>query len=158
MVNNMAKIYKDFTSLFKDWDNGVKIGIEKTSKIVRDIWKQKLEDRFYGVYSPISYKRTFETLDSITSFSVKKTSNGYSVDIYYDTSKITTRVPQDGDFWGIHTEPENQSYFVEYGWEMPNGQIREGAHAFDEMLNYVNSDEFIALFKNEMKKLGYTFK
>ena len=154
----MPKVYKNYTEMFKDINNGIERAMESVAEIVRDIWRDLVEEKFYSVYEPSTYIRTFESIDAITSFPVTKVGGNYMVEISYDESKLITRRPASGGDWGVHTSPSEQGGFIEWGWEMPNGQFRQGAHAIEEMMRYVKSNDFVALFKNEMRKLGYTFK
>lgn len=85
--------------------------------------------------------------------------NGHELIIGYDTSLIETETVFSYPYTYVrHEDPEKQPEYVEYGFKMSNGQVRQGAHAFEEMLRYVKSSDFKALFGAEMKKLGYNFK
>ncbi len=143
--------------MFKDWNKAVEKSLKESADIVRDIWKRTLEDNFYSRPEGY-YDRTYESIDAITSFDVKKSGNVYTVEISYDPSKLATRIPAEGSNWGTHTNPEMQGTWMEYGWTTPIGQEIEGAHAYEEVLEYVKSDAFVAIFKNELRKLGYVLK
>lgn len=153
--------YSDWDSFLNAVDKDIEISFEKISQIAVEIWKREVEDKFYGVYSPVEYDRNYQTLDSIRVIKISKNTNGYfEIEIGYDISLITTS-NYTGKRSGLererHSNPELQPYLVEYGFE-GFGIDREGSHAFEYMLGYVKSDDFKALLSNELRKLGYILK
>lgn len=150
-----------FEQLFELIEKDISKSIDKVSEQVMNIWKQLVEDRWYGTYSPTEYIRSFETLESISIIKVDKSSGNYSVSISYDDTKIhpftymgkTSGIEREG-----HTDISNQWNIVENGMDMPSGYFRDGSHAYEEMLKYVRSNDFLALFNVQLKKLGYIVK
>lgn len=146
-------------SLFKQIENDIGKAMVKVSRQVSQIWQELLQQNFYDRYEPQVYKRTYETLASIKLIDISKKKDGYEITIGYDEDLINTYYYEiEGRPYKSHGIPEIMGELVEYGFTMRNGQKRKGAYAFHEMISYAQSDDFLALFGAEMKKLGYMFK
>lgn len=146
-------------SLFSEIENDIGKSLNNVSKQIIYIWQELLEDKFYSKYNPKLYERSWQTLDSIRKLDLKKTKDGYELNIGYDINLIQTETVYSYPYTYIrHEDPSIQPSLVEDGWTMQNGEFRQGAHAFEDMLKYVQSSDFKALFGAEMKKLGYIFK
>lgn len=156
----MQKYYDTYDSLFARMEEDIGEALMNVSNQLTDIWKELVQAQFYDKYEPRYYERTWETLESISLMSVDKMSDGYEISISYDDSKIHTYNVTYPYSYTKHEHPEMQGQMIEKGFMMNNGVYRQGAHALEDMIKYVNSKDFKVLFENECRKLGYgvTFK
>lgn len=157
----MGNMFVDYESLFKHMDEKIiDVVLIKVSEQIRDMWKQMVDDEFYGKYNPVEYERSWQSLDSISIIKTERIGSNYTVTIAYDESKIK-EFSYIGKRSGIermaHTDIPNQAMFIEYGFE-GYGTEREGVHAFEEMLRYIKTDSFKALFNAQVRRLGYDIK
>ena len=162
----MGNMFTNYESLFKFMeDKVIDVALTKVSEQVRDIWKQMVEDEFYGKFDSTGslYERTWETLDSITIIETKKIGDVYSVTVAYDETKIKYYPEQDG-LWNKHANYNGkfiQDMLVEYGWNhyyQGRHTQHEGAHVYEYLLKYLRSSDFTALFNAQVRKLGYEIK
>lgn len=149
----MVKEYDTYSAMFKSIEKDIDRSLKTVSIQLVEIWKQLVEDNFYGMYNPTKiYPRTWQSLDAIMTLGFKNN----TVYIGYNTSVIKRFTYGDRNQYVGHGDIEKQPSFVEDGFTMRSGEKREGAHAFEDMLKYIHSDAFVALFNAEMKKLGYS--
>lgn len=152
-------IYNNYSDLFARLDRDIQVATENVSDQIVKLWKSLVEKNFYNYDNQI-YSRTFESIDSICIFNIKKDINGQTtVEMGYDMSKIKFYPEEDG-LWNKHGEGFNP-YLIEDGWNHYYNGIRtqhHGAEALDYLLTYVKGNDFKALFANELRKLGYVLK
>ena len=157
----MPKYYDTYDALFKRMEEDIGEALMNVSNQLIEIWKELVQINFYDRFEPQVYSRSYQSLDAISLLTINKSANGYEITMGYDESKINTyEATSNGYTYTAHENPELQGGYLESGFVMNNGVRREGAHALEEMLKYVNSRDFKALFENECRKLGYgvTFK
>ena len=153
--------YSTYDSLFKAINRDIQVSFEHMSNQIVKLWKTLVEENFYS-YNPSEYRRSFQSLDSISVLSIKKSKSGnIEVEIGYDISKIKT-FTYTGISSGMerigHENPSEIPMFVEEGFEMINGKFHDGAKAYEWLIKYIKGNDFKALFSNELKKMGYTLK
>lgn len=152
----MTKYCNTWEQLFSTMEEDIGEALMNVSEQLIQIWKELVQTNFYDRYNPSVYKRTYETLESISLLNINKLSGGYEVTLGYDESKINTYEVNSYPYSYIsHENPELQGGYVEYGFEMQNGVYRQGSHALEDMINYTKSRDFKVLFENECRKLGY---
>lgn len=153
--------YSDWDSFLNAFDKDIETSFENTSYKIVELWKQLVEENFYN-YDNKLYERTWESLDSICVLKFSKNTNGQvEIEIGYDVSKIKFYDMSSKGLWNKHQNPEMMPNLIEYGWNNMYQGIRtehHGAEAYEYLLKYVNSEDFRALFANELRKLGYTLK
>lgn len=154
----MPKYYDTYDALFKRMEEDIGEALMNVSEQLIQIWKNLVYERFYNVYNPKMYERTYDSVDSISLLEINKTNDGYEVSLGYDSSKIKFVDMSDRGMWDKHNIPNEMGGLIEYGGIM--GHDSNGIRAIEEMNRYVKSRDFKALFENECRKLGYgvTFK
>lgn len=154
----MPKYYDTYDSLFKRMEEDIGEALMNVSEQLIQIWKNLVYERFYNVYTPKMYERTYDSVDSISLLEINKTSGGYEISLGYDSSKIKFVDMSDSGIWDKHSIPSEMGGLLEYGGII--GHDSNGIRAIEEMNRYVKSKDFKALFENECRKLGYgvTFK
>lgn len=106
--------------------------VEKIGEDVKYLIKAYMEECFYGQYSPSSYIRTFQLLDSVTTSKVRETANGYEITVYLDIDSIeykdgheeeivwlssqgfhgSSNIYEQGEFWNEAMVELNNGYIV----------------------------------------------
>lgn len=79
--------------LEKELQSAMQDGMKDVAKKGEDIVKQNIDRVVYFAYSPSVYSRTRQLWSSITSKEVKSNGNSAEVEIYHDTSKISSSSP-----------------------------------------------------------------
>lgn len=123
--------------------------VEELAEILLAEWREFIWTEFYSVPEN-TYKRSYETIKSLSFLNVNKTSNGLEITIGYDASKIHTF--QNGD-WLAHEKPDEMGSLVEYG--SIYGHAPDGIRAVEDMQKRINSPWFKNKFKQLMKQKGY---
>jgi len=111
-INNRSDIQKMVKQINKEMRISIELSLMQIAETVKEVWKDFVNAFWYGIYDPIVYKRTYETLNSIVTSSVSKVGDIYMVSIFYDTSLINTF--QYGNYTG-HENPDLMPYLIEEG-------------------------------------------
>lgn len=153
--------YNTWDSFLNATERNINIAFENISNIAVELWQKEVEDKFYNKYNPSEYDRSYQTLESIRVLNISKLPNGQiSIEIGYDISKIKTFTYM-GLTSGIerqgHNQPEMQQTYIEDGFS-GYGVDRDGSHALEYMLKYVNGNDFKVIFAKELRKSGYILK
>ena len=120
--------FKNFESLFAYIEATLPINLEIIGEEVKNILKGNIEKLWYGrSYTPTSYTRTMEYLNSVQCSKARKVGGGYEIEIYFATDLILPH-SYNNDEWPQHqsiTDGEDYSpaipYFIEYG-NNPDGK------------------------------------
>lgn len=135
-----------------------KIGTE-----IKGVLRDELNKSWYQSHEPSSYERSFQLLESISLSPLTVTGNEYSVQIYYDTSKI---IPMDGTMnkpWTRHksivddrSSAEALPYYIESGnGNSPIYQF-EGVSPVENVLEWQEEDKYVLhRFKELLEDKGY---
>lgn len=81
--------YNNLDSLYKALGKQIEKSLDKTADELVGKAKNLIMTRFYALYDPKEYTRTFQMLDSVVRSRIKKIPNGYSVEIYLDPTGVT---------------------------------------------------------------------
>ena len=116
------------------------------SEKILNRWKDLIWTNWYEAHdeSPY-YKRTYEFFTSLVSSGLRRIPNGYEVEIYFDTNLMT--LGQNGGFIQ-HIDREYLPEIIDEGYTV-YGKTFEGAHAFEELIDELESKNY---FLNEIKK------
>lgn len=114
--------FKDFKSLFAYIEATLPINLEIIGEEVKNILKDNIENLWYGrSYTPTSYTRTMEYLNSVQCSKARKVGGGYEIEIYFATDLILPHSYDNGE-WPQHqsiTDGEDVSAaipsYIEYG-------------------------------------------
>ena len=86
MATYIAKNGSELVKMMKQ--AGLKQMVEKIGDDVKYLIKAYMEECYYGRYSPLFYKRTFQLLNSVTTSKVRETANGYEITVFIDIDSI----------------------------------------------------------------------
>lgn len=121
---------------------GLKQITEKIGEDVKYLIKAYIEECFYGQYTPSSYIRTFQLLDSVTTSKVRETATGYEIEIYLDIDSIhykdgyeeelvwlasqgfhgSSNIYEQGEFWAEAMQELDAGYIVKKFGEYLRGK------------------------------------
>jgi hypothetical protein len=124
---------------------GLKQMTEKIGEDVKMLIKAYMEECFYGMYSPLFYKRTFQLLSSVTTSEVRETSNGYEITVFLDIDKI--HYNDDG-------YEEEIVYLASQGFH-GSGSIYEQGEFWNEAMQELNSGYITKKFGQFLKEKGW---
>lgn len=150
--------FNNLDDLFKHLENTVNESLVPTAEIIRDLVKEYIQKNLYEAYTPQSYNRTYELINSI---SVNKISNN-TYEIYYDVDKIFPYITT--TFWNQHASiseydrSEYLPYYIERGTSKADGSLfeRKPLGAMQSIIDNKNKShkkilQYIVL---ELKKQG----
>jgi len=112
---------------------------------VKEVIKDYIEERFYGMYEPEFYDRTYQLLESVTCTDVKKIGSTYQLEVYLDTENV------DYGSWNIngyseYIDPEIIFKSASEGWHgniQTDGRFMEEAKEdLQEGISYNLFDDF----------------
>lgn len=131
--------FRDLKSFFNYVEKNMKFALQEVAYEIEEIIKNYIIERLYNTYTPSSYTRTYDYINSLTVDKVEFTDDGYQVFIYFDTKKIRPLPPDEVGRWSRHqsiTDGTDVSdlipYFIEYG---THGSLwdREGIYAIENI-------------------------
>lgn len=130
------------------------IGLE-----IEEEMKQYIMKELYQKYSPEDYARTYDYINSLTVSSVKESSSGYVIEIFFDANKISARSVSDR-YWNQHMSIDGDDfskhipYIVEYG---TNGSLhdREGIRVVEKTVEDLKQGDLIKKARNILKSKGF---
>lgn len=127
--------FKDLNSLFRYINKNIATSLREVALEVEQIIKDYIMKELYNSYSPTSYTRTYDFVNSLRVSKVIPDGNGYSVQLYFDTDAIYSRDSDGAGRWSSHqniTDGTDQSknipLFLEEG---VSGSLwdRDGIHS-----------------------------
>lgn len=102
------KSFKDLNSLFRYINKNVSKSLEQVGLEVEEIIKDYIMENLYNEYSPTSYTRSFDFINSLRISKVTPSSNGgYEVKLYFDTDAIHPRDADGENRWSGHQSITN---------------------------------------------------
>lgn len=96
------RTFKDLNSLFNYIEKNVKASLREVGMEVEQIIKDYIMKELYNSYSPTSYTRTYDFVNSLRVGKVIPDGDGYSVKLYFDTDAIYPRDADGSDRWSSH--------------------------------------------------------
>lgn len=144
-------------SFFNKVNKSINKTTEEIAEEVLADWRELIWTEFYlDLPESTRYKRSYETINSLSFLKVNKVNGNIEIEIGYDDSKINT-FPNSAGYYISHENPENMGSMFE--WAEPYGIFgHEPIHAVDEMLKQLQSNWFKNKFKELMNKKGYIVK
>lgn len=159
--------FNSLDQLFKALQVDIMQILQKTGNEIKGVLRQTIQRDWYNRpdynASTTQYLRTLQLLDSISMKPVQTNGNTFSVEIYYDTSKI---IPMDGTDqypWTRHksiidsaSSAEALPYYIEYGnGDSPIYQY-EGVHPVQTVYEWERDDKYVLnRFKELLRDKGY---
>lgn len=151
-----------FSMIKKDLIIDTKLVLLEVSLDIKFQIRKKLEV-WYSSYTPTSYDRTYDFLNSLTVGEPKKISgqDRYEVKIFYDTDRWTVgyagKSPFPYDMWTSHSSGAILiDYIEETGWKISgSNKSRKPSHSMKETVNEYEAGKFIISLREDFKKLGY---
>lgn len=118
---------------------------------------------WYNSYTPTSYDRTYDFLNSLTVGEPKKVrgQDRYEVSIFYDTDKWTVKYagksPFPYDMWTAHSSGSVLIELIEEtGWKISeSSKYRKASHSMENTVDEYEAGKFLMSLREDFKKLGY---
>lgn len=159
------KEFDNYDDLFNYLDKQLDNSLEDLAEIFKEVLYKFVKEKFYDVYTPVLYKRTWEVLNSITVSKKHKENNLTTVDVFFDINKIQSHpssfyvpenLPRLHHHMDMNGNPTNDIivFLLNDGWKMYNGQKRQGGkflQAIDDWSRNKNNwiNELNQLLKNK---------
>ena len=140
-IKNDADLRKFVKQISKSMKTDLAKALDEVAGIVRDMWKAHLQEYWYDVYSPQSYQRTYETLESIVKTEVVENRGQFRVFIHYDTDLINR-------YTDAHHDPDEMPYIVEDGDGLTRGHP-QASHAMKRTTNWLEQKN---VFEDTIRK------
>lgn len=155
------KEFDNYDDLFDFLDESLDNSLEDLAKVFKETLYNFVKEKFYDIYDPKYYERTWEVLNSITISPKYKEGNMTTVDVFFDINKIHPRIstfslPKGmrrlNHHLGFNGNPANDIiiFLLNEGWRIPNGQKRQGGKFLQAMRLWAeNKNNWI----NELREL-----
>lgn len=96
--------FNNLESALRYLKKNVKVGIKQViENKIEGILKQYILDNQYD-WTPKDYVRTYQYINCLTLGKVIETSQGFSVELYFDTDKIIPDEAPEGSSWNRHMD------------------------------------------------------
>lgn len=154
MMSKDIKTYEELNKIILD---AIRKSLPKIGKEIGSVLRFYVQQNWYNSVTPEFYERTMDVLNSITVGDLKETSDGFSIEIYFDNDKIrqsssSFEIPSylprfhhhmsvNGDmkFNGISIA-EWVVWWMNYGQDSPLHSY-EGVHFWEDTLKMLNGEQ-----------------
>lgn len=120
-----------YAQIQKKLDDIARQSLEKIALEVQALWENYIQTRFYDMYNPQIYKRSYDLLNSILVSNIYKSGTQWAISIFMDDSKANYLDDTPEDVWLLASDGFHG-----------NKSIRTEGRFYDELIADLRSGTF----------------